>query len=264
MVTGATSGIGLETARALARAGAHVIVAVRDPVRGAAVVQELAAAGGQAELLHIDLASFTSVRQAVAQFRARHAGLDVLVNNAGVVTRHRQVTGDGHERIWQTNFLSHVLLTRLLRDALRRAGNPRVVNVSSGAHRSGRIAWDDPELAREFRPLRAYAQSKLAQVLFTRELARREPGLTVTAIHPGGIWTRIWRPAPLPARLVLRLLLAPASKGAAPVVRLAVAPEVAGVSGAYFNRWKEETPAPQASDDAAAGRLWELAERATA
>ena len=264
MVTGATSGIGLETARSLVRTGGRVIVAVRDPVRGAAVVQELAAAGGLAELLPIDLASFASVREAAAKFLERRAVLDVLVNNAGVVPRRREVTGDGHERIWQTNFLGHVLLTRLLHDALGRSPSPRVVNVSSMAHRSGKIAWDDPDLARGFRPLRAYAQSKLAQVLYTRELARREPRWTVLVVHPGGIWTGIWRAAPLPARLLLRLVLAPAASGAAPVVRLAVAPDVAGASGKYFNRWKEEIPAPQGRDDAAAARLWALAERATA
>lgn len=263
MVTGATSGIGLESARALGRAGARVILAVRDAGRGAAVVDELVAAGGQAELLPMDLASFTSVRQGVARFLERQVPLHVLVNNAGVVTRHRQVTGDGHERMWQTNFLSHVLLTRLLLDALRRSGAPRVVNVSSEAHRSGRIRWDDPELSHAFRPLRAYAQTKLAQVLHTRELARREPAVTVTALHPGALWTGIWRAAPLPGRLLLRLLLGPASKGAGPVVRLAVGGDVARASGAYYNRWKAATPAPAALDDAAAARLWDLAERAT-
>ncbi len=239
-------------------------MAVRDAGRGAAVVQELAAAGGRApELLVIDLASFASVRLAAATFLEQHRSLDVLVNNAGVVTRGREVTSDGHERIWQTNFLGHVLLTRLLRDALSRAASPRVVNVSSVAHRSGQIAWDDPELTQGFRPLKAYAQSKLAQVLYTRELARREPRWVVTAIHPGGIWTGIWRAAPLPARLLLRVLLASAEKGAAPVVRLAVAPEAAAATGKYFNRWKEETPARQGQDDAAAARLWTLAEQAT-
>jgi NAD(P)-dependent dehydrogenase (short-subunit alcohol dehydrogenase family) len=264
LVTGATSGIGLEAARALARAGGRVVVAVRDPARGAAVVRELAAAGGAAELLTIDLASFASVRQAAVELLARHTSLDVLVNNAGVATRRREVTSDGHERVWQTNFLGAVLLTRLLREALTRAAGARVVNVSSMAHRSGQIAWDDPDLTHGFRPLRAYAQSKLAQVLYTRELARRQPGWVVTAVHPGGIWTGIWRAAPLPVRLVLRLLLASAAKGAAPVVRLAVAPDAARSTGKYFNRWKEETPAPQGQDDAAAARLWDLAERATA
>ena len=264
LVTGATSGIGLETARALARAGGRVIVAVRDAVRGAAVVQELAAAGGTAELLVADLASYTSVRQAATKFLERHPALDVLVNNAGLVTRHRQVTGDGHERMWQSNFLGHVLLTQLLLGALRRGAGPRIVNVSSEAHRSGRIPWDDVELSRGFRPLRMYAQSKLAQLLYTRELARREPAIAVVALHPGAIWTGIWKPAPAPVRWLLRLVLAPADKGAAPVVRLAVATDVAGTTGVYFNRWKEATPAPQAQDDAAAARLWDLAEHATA
>lgn len=240
-----------------------MIVAVRDAARGAAVVQELAAAGGEAELLVADLASYTSVRQAATKFLERHSALDVLVNNAGTVTRHRQVTGDGHERMWQTNFLGHVLLTRLLLGALRRGASPRIVNVSSEAHRSGRIPWDDPELSQGFRPLRMYAQSKLAQVLYTRELARREPAIAVTALHPGAIWTGIWKPAPAPLRWLLRLWLAPTHKGAPPVVRLAVATDVAGRSGVYFNRWKEEAPAPQAQDDAAAARLWDLAERAT-
>lgn len=264
LVTGATSGIGLETARALARTGAHVIVAVRDPARGAAVVQELAAVGGMAELLVIDLASFASVRQAAATFLEWYRSLDVLINNAAVVTRHRQTTGDGHERMWQTNFLGHVLLTRLLLGALRRGVAPRIVNVSSEAHRSGRIPWDDLELSRGFRPLRMYAQSKLAQVLYTRELARREPTIAVFALHPGAIWTGIWKPAPAPVRWVLRLVLAPADQGAAPVVRLAVARDVAGATGVYFNRWKEATPAPQGQDDAAAARLWDLAAHATA
>ncbi|HET9707136.1 MAG TPA: SDR family NAD(P)-dependent oxidoreductase [Gemmatimonadales bacterium] len=264
LVTGATSGIGLETARALARTGGRVIVAVRDAVRGAAVVQQLVAAGGEAELLVADLASYTSVRQAAAKLLERHRALDVLVNNAGIVTRHRQVTGDGHERMWQTNFLGHVLLTRLLLGALRRGAAPRIVNVSSEAHRSGKIPWEDVELRRGFGPLRMYAQSKLAQVLYTRELARREPSIAVTALHPGAIWTGIWRPAPAPVRWLLRLVLGPADKGAAPVVRLAVATDVAGATGVYFNRWKEATPAPQGQDDAAAARLWDLAEHATA
>jgi len=241
-----------------------VIVAVRDAARGAAVVQELAAAGGQAELLVADLASYSSVRQAATKFLERHPALDVLVNNAGTVTRHRQVTGDGHERMWQTNFLGHVLFTRLLLGALRRGTAPRIVNVSSEAHRSGRIPWDDLELSQGFRPLRMYAQTKLAQVLYTRELARRESTIAALALHPGAIWTGIWKPAPAPVRWLLRLVLGPADKGAAPVVRLAVATDVAGVSGVYFNRWKEATPAPQAQDDAAAARLWDLAERATA
>jgi NAD(P)-dependent dehydrogenase (short-subunit alcohol dehydrogenase family) len=180
------------------------------------------------------------------------------------VTRDRQVTADGQERIWQTNFLSHFLLTRLLLDALRRGTRARVVNVSSVAHRSAKMDWDDLELERSFRPFRAYARSKLAQVLFTRELAQREPGIVTTALHPGGIWTGIWRAAPVPVQWVLRVVLAPAAKGAAPVVRLAVAPELEGASGKYFDRWKEVEPGRGARLEEDAKQLWETAERATA
>src|SRR5262249_15935580 len=134
LVTGATSGIGLETARALARMGAQVVIGARDAARGQAAVDELARRGASAELLPIDLASSASVRTAAERFASAHPRLDVLVNNAGTVTRGRQITADGHERIWATNFLGAFLLTRRLLPALRTASRARVVNVSSAAH----------------------------------------------------------------------------------------------------------------------------------
>ena len=264
LVTGATGGIGLETARALARMGAHVVIGARDLARGRAVVDELVRSGGKAELLPIDMASLASVREAAARFAAAHPRLDVLVNNAGVVTRDRQVSPDGHEVIWATNFLGPFLLTRLLLPALKNAPAPRVVNVSSMAHAGGRLDWNDLELARGFRRLKAYSNSKLALVLFTRELARREPTVAVTALHPGAIWTGIWRAAPLVARWVLAVALPSAEKGARPVVRLAAAPELSGVTGRYFDRFREVEPAPAARNDADAATLWEIAEKATA
>ena len=167
--------------------------------------------------------------------------------------------------IWQTNFLSPFLLTRLLLPLLTAAPSPRVVNVSSAAHYSGRIVWDDLELARGgYRGLRAYCNSKLALVLFTRELARREPGLAVNAVHPGVIATGIWRALPAPARFVLDLVLPSAEKGARPVVRLASSADVEGVTGRFFDRMREREPAPAALSDADAARLWEVALRATA
>jgi retinol dehydrogenase-12 len=264
LVTGATGGIGLETARALARMGAHVVIGARDAARGREVVDELVRSGGKAELLPIDMASLASVREAAARCAAAHPGLDVLVNNAGVVTRDRQVSPDGHEVIWATNFLGPFLLTRLLLPALKNAPAPRVVNVSSMAHAGGRLDWNDLELARGFRRLKAYSNSKLALVLFTRELARREPKVAVNALHPGAIWTGIWRAAPAFARWILALVLPSAEKGARPVVRLAAAPELSGVTGRYFDRFREVEPAPAARNDADAARLWEIAENATA
>ena len=258
LVTGATGGIGLETSRILGRKGARVVVGARDPVRGRAVVEEIVRAGGQAELLEIDMASFDSVRRAAAAWKGR--ALDVLVNNAGIVVRERKLTADGHERTWQTNFLSHFLLTRLLLPSLRAASSPRIVNVSSEGHRSGRMRWDDLELERGYRGFFAYANTKLAQVLFTGELARREPGIAVNALHPGAIATGIWRAAPAFARAILHLVLPPPAKGAEPVVRLASDPALAGVTGRYFNKMKEAAPSPAGSNAEDAGRLWKIAE----
>ena len=262
LVTGATSGIGLETARALARLGALVAVGARDPARGAAVVAELEREGGRAELLPVDLASFDSVRRAAQDFAAAHESLDVLVNNAGTAVARRETTADGHERTWQTNYLGHYLLTRLLLPLLKRSPSPRIVNVASEGHRSGRIDWSDLELAKRYGGFRAYGNTKLAQVLFTRELARREPGIVSVAVHPGAIGTNIWRALPAHADALVRLILPGAAHGAAPVVRLASDPALApSASGLYFRRFDESTPSAAARSDADAARLWEISER---
>ncbi len=263
LVTGATSGIGLEAARELARMGARVVLGVRDAARGAAVALEIARAGGAAEVLPIDLASFGSVREAVRRFEASHGALDVLVNNAGTAVRRREVTADGHERTWQTNFLGAYLLTRLLLPALRRAPRPRVVNVGSDAHRTGRIDWENLELERGYGAYRAYANTKLALLLFTRELARREPGVAANVLHPGAIATGIWRPAPPPLRWLIGAILPSSPRGAAPVVRLAADPALDGVTGRYFSRFREAEPARPARRDDDAARLWGVAAKAT-
>jgi retinol dehydrogenase 12 len=280
LVTGATSGIGLEAARMLARRGALVVVGARDPARGGAVVDAIRSAGGRAETLVLDLASFASTREAATRLLAAHPAIDVLVNDAGTAQRERRVTADGHEVTWQTNYLGGFLLTRLLLPALRAgqrsrgvsaakgsrvvsaAKASRVVNVASEAHRTGRIDFANLELERGYGAYRAYANTKLAQVLFTRELARREPGIAVNAVHPGTIATNIWRPAPAWARLLIRILLPRAEKGAEPVVRLASDPALEGVTGRYFDRFREATPSEAARNDADARRLWEISERA--
>src|SRR5262249_52570988 len=146
--------------------------------------------------------------------------------------------------------------------ALRAASRPRIVNVASEAHRSGRVDFANLELERGFRPYRAYANTKLANVLFTRELARREPGIAVNAVHPGVIATNIWEPAPAWAVAIGRMLMRRPASGARPVVRLASAPELEGVSGRYFKRFRETAPSPAAQNDAAARRLWEASEKA--
>jgi NAD(P)-dependent dehydrogenase (short-subunit alcohol dehydrogenase family) len=271
LVTGATSGIGRETARQLAGLGARVVLGVRDPVRGEEVARGIRETGGEAEVLPIDLGSFASVREAAARFAAAHPSLDVLVNNAGVALRHRRLSVDGHELTWQTNFLGGYLLTRLLLPALRRGSKPRVVNVSSDAHPTGRIDWNDLELERNYGGYRAYANTKLAEILFTRELARREPWLSANALHPGAIATRIWREVPLiPLRMTILSVLwiiggriHNAARGADPVVRLAWDPALDGVTGRYFKRFRETAPSKAAQDGATAARLWDVAARQT-
>jgi len=271
LVTGTTSGIGREVARQLARLGARVVMGVRDVERGNAIARRIQEEGGMVDVLPLDLASFSSVREAAARFAGTHASLDVLVNNAGVALRRRQVTADGHEATWQTNFLGGFLLTHLLLPSLRRGRRPRVVHVSSEAHRTGRMDWSDLELSRGYGGFHAYANTKLAQILFTRELARREPGIAVNALHPGALATRIWRDVPLiPLRvLILSVLwlagtgMPSAARGAKPVVRLAWDPALEGVTGRYFKRFRETAPSEAARDDAASARLWEIAERAT-
>ncbi len=263
LVTGATSGIGLETARALARKGASVAVGARDARRGQAVVDELEKDGGRAELVEIDMASFESIRKAADRFSAEHPSLDVLVNNAGTAVSGRRLSPDGHELTWATNFLGPFLLTGRLLPLLKKAGRPRVVNVGSEGHRAGGIDWENLELERGYTTFRAYANSKLALALFTRELARREPGVAAVVMHPGGIATKIWGAAPRPISWILELVLPSAAKGAAPVVRLASAPDLASVTGRYFNRFREVTPSTAARNDADAARLWDLAQKQT-
>jgi retinol dehydrogenase-12 len=261
LVTGASGGIGREAARAIAQDGHHVIVAARNATQGQAVVAEIIAKGGAAEFLLIDLSSFASIYEAADRFLRAHSTLDVLVNNAACATARREVTPEGIERTWHTNFLGSFLLTERLLTSLKRAPSPRVINVSSEAHRTTEINWDDPSYTHGgFNGFKAYSQSKLAQILFTRELSRREPTIATNAVHPGTIATGIWRNAPQPFRSILMWMLPKPAKGAKPVVRLAIGADVEGVTGQYFKGMRPSTPSPAASNNADAARLWAMAE----
>ena len=268
LITGATSGIGEVTARELARRGMHVVIVGRSAERVAATVARIKQATGvEIETLIADLSSQAGVRSVAEAFLQRHRRLDVLINNAGGFFASRQVSADGIELTWALNHMSYFLLTNLLIDTLRASAPARVINVSSDAHRGGVIRWDDLLFTRGYNGWAAYAQSKLANILFSNELARRLEGTGVTsnALHPGFVATRfahnngiIWGGL---MALMQRLFAITPEEGAQTSIYLATAPEVATISGRYFVKSRETSPAPQAQDMAAAARLWEISER---
>jgi NAD(P)-dependent dehydrogenase (short-subunit alcohol dehydrogenase family) len=268
LVTGATSGIGLETARALARRGATVVVLSRSRERCEATAEALRAEtdNPRIEPLVADLSAQAEVRRAAQEFRQRFDRLDVLVNNAGAAYMKRRESIDGIELTWALNHLGYFLLTNLLLDILKRSAPARVVNVASDAHRHPKgIDFNDIQAQGRYRPFLRYGISKLANVLFTRELARRLEGTGVTAnvLHPGLVATNFGAQAPLVFQWIFRLWGLSPEKGARTAIYLATAPEVEGVSGKYFYKEKEVPPAPLALDDALARRLWQVSEAMT-
>jgi len=274
LITGANRGIGKAAAIALAGRGQHVVIVCRDRARGELACREIEAASGAASvgLLVADLASLESVRQLASEARQALPPLGVLIHNAGVFMNDCERTGDGVETTFAVNHLAPFLLTHELLDHL--APEARIVTVSSEAHRGARLRLDDLQLERSYSGSLAYANSKLANILFTRELARRlkQAGRFVTAnsLHPGvietGLLDKYFREYGWLGRLLQRfsgLFTVSPEKGAATTVHLASAPEVAGVSGGYFKRCREVQPSRAARDDETAKRLWELTEALT-
>jgi len=268
LVTGGTSGIGQDTALRLAMLGATVIIAGRDAVRTQRAASEVRQRVPLAEVETVtaDMSSLAQVRRLAGEVMARHDRLDVLVNNAGVISMPGQLTADGLERTFATNHLGPFLLTNLLLRALLRCSAPaRVVTVASAAHRQVRtIPWDDLARGRAGEA-QAYPVSKLLNILFTTELARRLAGTGVTAncLHPGFVRTALGREVTGLPGAALRLALytrpGPASGSRTPVY-LASSAEVTGVTGGYFVRCKQAEPSSLAQDAEAAARLWALSE----
>ena len=265
LITGATSGIGLEASVALARMGAWVVMVGRDPRKTAVRVGEVRSRSGSSSVdsLLCDLASQAQVRALAESFLAKYERLHVLVNNAGTVYVKRTVTQDDLEATFAVNYLSPFLLTNLLLDRLIQSEPARVVNVSSNGHYGGTLDFDDLGFERGYQIMRAYSRSKLAEVLFTRELARRLQGTGVTAncVHPGAVATNIWDRAPAYTRPIFAIakhiaMISPAA-GAATLVYLAASPDVAGKTGLYFENNQPKTPSRLAQDDALAKRLWD-------
>lgn len=273
LITGANSGIGLETAVALATAGATVVMAARNPAKGEAALAEVRRRSGRTdvELVGLDLASLASVRTCATEVLDRFDRLDVLVNNAGLVLNKREVTEDGFEQQFGVNHLGHFLLTSLLLDRLKAADAARIVHLSSDAHRFAFRGLDFGDLQSERGPyigFYAYGKTKLANLLFSNELSRRLTGSGVTsnAVHPGVVATNFSREGDngLFGELTQRLIRPFAktqAQGAETTVHVASSPAVEGVSGLYFANSKPTAPSPHGRDAAAARRLWEESER---
>ena len=268
MVTGATAGIGMATAAALAGLGATVVAVGRNPEKGARLVERLQRESGNpaVEFLCADLSLQAEVRRLAAEFISRHARLHVLVNNVGGFFLQRKLTSDGIETTFALNHLNVFLLTHLLLDSLRSSAPARVVNVSSDAHRGARIDIPALESRRGAGGMRAYGQSKLAMTLFTYELARRlrDSGVTVNAVHPGFVASSMYDNSGGLVRLAvpfIKRLGKSLEEGADSVVYLAASPEVEGVTGKYFTDRKAVASSPASNDDAAARQLWEMSAR---
>ena len=272
VVTGGNSGIGFETAAALAGMGARVLVTARNADKGRAAVAAIGQrvdGAGQVQLVTFDLSDFSSVRRGADEILEQAPQLDVLVNNAGLVLTQRAETVQGLEATFATNHLGPFLLTSLLLDRIRASAPSRIVNVASTAHGSARkgIPFDDLQSEKRYRPMRVYGQSKLANMLFTLELARRleSAGVTANSLHPGTVRTGYGADGDARGLLALGIkvsspfFLSPA-KGALTSVYLSSSPEVAGVTGEYFVKCKPKRPKPWAQDPDAARRLWQVSE----
>lgn len=272
LVTGASDGIGKVTALELARLGATVVGAGRNPAKCQSVERELRALSGNPslEVICADLSTHAGVRSLADAFCAGHRRLDVLINNAGAFFWKRLLSADGIEMTWALNHLSYFDLTHQLLPMLQKSAPSRVVVVSSGAHRMGRIHFDDPELARGYNGWRAYAQSKLANLLFSNELARRleGSGITSNALHPGFVRSRIGRTGGGLIGALYGFYQKAAAvtpeEGARTSIYLASSADVEGVSGRYFIDRQVAVPAEAALDDGAAARLWEISAQALA
>jgi NAD(P)-dependent dehydrogenase (short-subunit alcohol dehydrogenase family) len=269
VITGATSGIGLVAAEQLAAMGARLVLVGRDKARGEAAMARIKrrTAGAEIRIHYADLSRLVEMSRLGSEIAAVEPRIDVLLNNAGAMFAARRVTEDGLERTFAVNHMAYFVLTNRLEERLAAAAPSRIVNTASDAHRGNTLDFDDLQSERRYRGLTAYGRSKLANILFTRELARRLAGSGVSAncLHPGFVASRIADNNSGAFRLGVTIAkslwgLSP-ERGAQTMVYLASSPEVAGVTGGYFAKSRPATPTAAAQDDAAARRLWDESAR---
>lgn len=269
VVTGANRGIGRATAEGLAELGASVVLVCRRREDGERVSREMTARGLPApDVVAADLSSQRSIRQAALEIQGRHPSLNALVNNAGIIPRRREVTVDGLEMQFAVNHLGYFLLTNLLLPQLRAASPSRIVNVSSGAHAHVTLDFADLQSERGYDPKDVYSRTKLANILFTYELARRlgRTGVTVNCLSPGVVATRMladYMGVPRAGRGADSTFGATPEEGAETSIYLAASPDVERVTGKYFVEKKPASSSRESYDEATARRLWEVSERLT-
>jgi retinol dehydrogenase 12 len=263
VITGATSGIGQVAAEQLAAMGARMVLVARDPGRGEAALvrlKQIAPAAGHA-IHYADLSRLSEMKRVAAEIAQAEPRVDVLINNAGALFNARQVTEDGFELTFATNHLSYFVMAHGLRERLAASAPARIVNTSSRAHRRAHVDFNDLQSAQDYNGFMVYSRSKLLNILFTRELARRLSGTGVTAnsLHPGFVATRFGDASGGWFSYIVRFwknfAITP-EEGARTIVYLTSSPEVANVTGGYFEKCRHATPTRAAQDDAAAARLW--------
>lgn len=263
LLTGATAGIGKETAFALAQKNDTLILPVRNKLKGEELRKEILQKNPQADvrLYDCDLASMQSIKNFAEQVKQDFASLEVLINNAGLWQSKFETSADGIEMTWAVNHLAHFLLTNLLLELLKKANKARIVNVASDLHQ-GEINWQDVEFKKNFSGLNAYKQSKLANILFTRLLAEKlkATNITANALMPGFIATDIFRKMPSFVRWLIPLFAKTPKQGAETSIYLATSPEVEGISGEYFKDKKRASSSFASKNMESARKLWDLSE----
>lgn len=265
IITGANSGIGRAAALRLAELGAHVVMVCRNRERGEHAKEEIdsavvaARSGGNTELVIADLSSQADIRRAAQEILAAHPAIDVLINNAGASLKHREITVDGIERTFAVNYLAYFMLANLLLPGLRARANARIVNIASAAHGRGKIDFDNLQGERRYGNFAMYATSKLEDVMFTYALARMlgDSGITVNTLHPGVVATGIWRQVPILDTIGKWFMISP-EKGAETIVFLAASPQVAGITGSYFDKCEVIKTSARSYDVALQKKLWNV------
>ncbi|HLN08328.1 MAG TPA: SDR family oxidoreductase [Xanthobacteraceae bacterium] len=269
VITGATSGVGLQTAIGLAVVGARLVLIGRDPARGVAAVDMIKRRAPSADIAihYADLVRLDKVRDLGAALHAALPRIDVLINNAGAIFQRRESTAYGLEKTFALNHMAYFLLSELLRERIVASAPSRIVNVASEAHRGATLDFDDLQSERRYSGFRAYQRSKLCNILFTRELARRldGTGVTVNCLHPGFVASRFGDDNGglfgVAVKLAKRIAAITPERGAATSVYLATSPDVAARTGGYYDKCRLATPSAAAQDDAVARRLWEVSAR---